>query len=1040
MDGRITATSGSGSTTDKFSAVGIQAKENITLGDMGAMSQISATTNGMDAYGFHAGEESSSSEHSSITLGKMAGGISASAATGTVAGAKASGSITMGDISGSISATSTGNALAYGLLAEFSLTTGTINGTISAVTAGNTAIALMGGSGITTSIGSTGMIDATATATGGITYALFSGKYSGSSLITENSADNITIHAGASIKGIMELGGSGGEGSADTITLLSGTADNAGLFDYTVQTTPKNAQSGSFVAMNVGRADNNANWTISTEKAAALVNRLNVAYGSAVTLTGNSQILREGAVVNNMGTLAGNGTLTIAEGMTLLNGTLVQNAEGTALETGFDGLNMNLDLAQNATIGSTVFNATDAAWVVSIDQIRQGIKDMYSSKVADFNLDDYRLSYRLQGQVFLGEGAPIIVKPGESIYVGEGSKIIIGENLPEHGIVLEGGEADLSQSDAVISSDSVSGASGQLTLAGSQTLNWEKSGTAGYNASAANGGSFENLNVTAQDGTVIASGAYKARNIAITNNATLVLDGKDASLGVEGGTITLGREFTHPAIPGHLVLNGSTVLSNVETNNGSSISGSGTFKGNVHYYGSEIVIGSGSSAGYHNYEGGLQAWNTVQEFTFFVNGTTAADATHTGADTYSQMNVSSQYYVDGAHINVVIGDNMLFSKDQSFSLSLVNIDPDTVIDDDGSLWDITSIDPTLKGNTDLVTDTEFVVSDDGLHLLFNGKINMDAVKALRGQEASHIANTLWSSTRVVNSFAHVAASQLDNMGAGRRNVWFSGLGDFMNMSCSSGGGFDYKGGGYALGIDYAMEKNWTTGLAFGQTFGSFHSDDKQFKADQDGLMMALYQRYHHELNTKHSLDIDGYFTYGRVDNDADGTLGDSSTTASWNDDVYGFGLKGSWNISLSKTDVLRPFAGIEFLRGAQGSFGEQSGAGTAYYRNGSIQNWSIPVGVTWQKQIAVGRGQYILPRITAAYSGDIARRNASVQTDAFGQPFRTEGCNPGRHALLLDAGLNWQFSKDWSAGAFYHLECRSDMTNQSVNASVHYSF
>ena len=67
------------------------------------------------------------------------------------------------------------------------------------------------------------------------------------------------------------------------------------------------------------------------------------------------------------------------------------------------------------------------------------------------------------------------------------------------------------------------------------------------------------------------------------------------------------------------------------------------------------------------------------------------------------MNVSSSYHVDGAHVNVVIGDNLLFSKEQSFSLSLVNLDPDTVIDPDGSLWDLTGIDPTLKGRTDLVT-------------------------------------------------------------------------------------------------------------------------------------------------------------------------------------------------------------------------------------------------------------------------------------------------------------------------------------------------
>lgn len=298
----------------------------------------------------------------------------------------------MGDISGAISAASTGNAAAHGLLAEFSLTTGTINGTVSATTAGGTAAALMGGAGITTTIGSTGMVEAAATGDGGTAYALYSGSYTNSDFSTENTADNITVHAGASITGIWELGGSGKESSVDTITLLSGTGSDPGLFDYTVRTTVNTNKSDtathhSSVTLNAGSADNKANWTISTEKAAGLVNRFNVAYGSNVTLTGDSQILRDGALVNNLGTLSGTGTLTIAKDMTLISGTLVQNAAGTALEVGTNGLDINLDLAENATVGTTVLNTTDTAWVVTLDQIRQGIKDMYTPKVGGFDLD-----------------------------------------------------------------------------------------------------------------------------------------------------------------------------------------------------------------------------------------------------------------------------------------------------------------------------------------------------------------------------------------------------------------------------------------------------------------------------------------------------------------------------------------------------------------------------------------------------------------------------------------------------------------------------
>lgn len=113
-------------------------------------------------------------------------------------GARSTGSLSVGNVSGFISASSTGAAEAYGLLAEFSLTTGTINGTVSAATAGSTAAALMGGAGITTTIGSTGVIEATATGNEATGYALYSGSNTGSGFSTENTADNVTVHAGAS--------------------------------------------------------------------------------------------------------------------------------------------------------------------------------------------------------------------------------------------------------------------------------------------------------------------------------------------------------------------------------------------------------------------------------------------------------------------------------------------------------------------------------------------------------------------------------------------------------------------------------------------------------------------------------------------------------------------------------------------------------------------------------------------------------------------------------------------------------------------------
>lgn len=120
LDGQITAASGSNDESEDFSAIGIEARENITLGDMGATEALPPRTNGMDAYGLFAGEEGGYQTHSNITIGNVGGAIRAEAMAGTARGARSTGSLSVGNVSGFISASSTGAAEAYGLLAEFS--------------------------------------------------------------------------------------------------------------------------------------------------------------------------------------------------------------------------------------------------------------------------------------------------------------------------------------------------------------------------------------------------------------------------------------------------------------------------------------------------------------------------------------------------------------------------------------------------------------------------------------------------------------------------------------------------------------------------------------------------------------------------------------------------------------------------------------------------------------------------------------------------------------------------------------------------------
>ena len=147
--------------------------------------------------------------------------------------------------------------------------------------------------------------------------------------------------------------------------------------------------------------------------------------------------------------------------------------------------------------------------------------------------------------------------------------------------------------------------------------------------------------------------------------------------------------------------------------------------------------------------------------------------------------------------------------------------------------------------------------------------------------------------------------------------------------------------------------------------------------------------------------------------------------ASWDDNVYAFGLLANWDIAASDTFTVSPYTGITYMYGTQGLIEETFDGGSRSFGNGGLQSWSVPVGVTLKSVCALSNGQALLPELSVAYVGDIARRNPYTRTWAAGQSV---------------TGLGWQINRNWQTGAWYTLEVRNGQTNQSVNLNASCSF
>lgn len=514
-----------------------------------------------------------------------------------------------------------------------------------------------------------------------------------------------------------------------------------------------------------------------------------------------------------------------------------------------------------------------------------------------------------------------------------------------------------------------------------------------------------------------------------------------------------------------LSLLGNYGTMNVPVENSGTVLGSGTFLdymakgGSVTYVGTPmfedgVLSSTASQAGVMN--AGIFQAEAGTSLVFFVDGDVAATQENDGSGTYSNIVVDDGGLTADAGISaeLVLGSGAfkraMARADKAIPLQLVTEQADAA--------DAAATDRTLDLNMTYQVSGEhaelFSVDENGILRLV---LAPDAVAAATVHGASDVLNTLWTSTGMVQDFARKAlmtqtparlSFAQPRHPEGSEHVtgidlWGSGLGYFSNMGGAQG--FDFNSGGYAVGCDAELLRESTqsarVGLAFGQSFGTFKSDIGS-KVDQEALMFALYGGAERKLSDRTSLYLGAYAAYGRVDNDARTRFMEGSAGyADWDDDVWSFGLQAELNFKVSDYFTVSPFTGIDYVYGSHGSFLEDFGDGLRRsYSSGSMQVWRVPVGVRLSTMVELGGNQVLLPELSVAYVGDVSRSNPHATVDVAGSKARVHGSNPGRSALMLQAGATWIINDRWSTGAAYHLEARSGQTAQGLNAYVRYRF
>ncbi len=624
----------------------------------------------------------------------------------------------------------------------------------------------------------------------------------------------------------------------------------------------------------------------------------------------------------------------------------------------------------------------------------------------------------------------------------------------------------------------VTGEEQVLQITSSQDVNYSVAGTASSETPQVMGkGATIVVSASAEEpGTgadvVRLNGDYYNCDIRVENGTAV--SSADTTLGARGMTVTLGAEDDASGSRSATLINQGTVAGDMVMHGGSEVINSGRVAGDVEVndesqllsqgatYDGEVVISEkalakgtaefnvvtlkgaayvGNSPGYWS----VSAINFHEgaNITFCIDGFQAATPTHygEGTGTYSQLHVEDTLTFTGSSaptVTLEIGAGIVKGGLGEKTITLMTFGSSALASLDAAKLQEMFATPELTGRTDLLGEHD--IEWNGSTLMMTLEVSPAAVAALFGGDGSAIANTLWSSTSAVRSFARVATAQLATppVEVGGVTVWGSALGDYVSMS-----GFRSNAHGYAVGADKQFCPHVRTGIALGQMFGDFTADRGLASVEQDSVMVGLYSEYLRELDKTNIISFTSYAAYGRVENDADTRVGGSAElpgTASWDDDVFSLGTRIEWNIRMTEKTSLTPFIGMEYLYGSQENFTERFAGESRQYSDGSMQVWRMPVGITARTVVELGDGQSLLPELTLAYVGDVARKDPHVRSSVYGISSCSEGTKPGRSAFMMNVGANWMISRDWSVGASYNLETRSHEVSQEANISVRYTF
>ncbi len=739
--------------------------------------------------------------------------------------------------------------------------------------------------------------------------------------------------------------------------------------------------------------------------------------------------------------------------------------EGTSKHTGAGkDSGAELGFKEDASVGTITTKDEDGNTV--INEVSK-IDVVHVAEGADVTVSN--MNMHSTHALTVNEGATITLD-GVNLHVGGTTDINLTKEVEmkvydEEGKVI-GTETQKVETDSHLTTDTVI-SNATLVISGGSEVKFEKIDNENHDTTFGSTTIKESV-VEIEKGSVLGDNAGHMQNIAFTgksevansgtvNNATFTEQSQVTNTGtVNNATFTEQSQVTNTGTVNNAKFESGAMLSNnngsiedVVFSNGSHLKGKGNAK-KVHIdKDSKLTVGS--SPGVLN-ASDLNVDGTT-EFFFITNsadwdtGKITADE-NTGA--ISQLKVDQAVTLNGA-VQFVYQTK----EENGEYVTLTGADAEAARREVGSKITEDTVIKFVTGNLDELTlGSGFDVIEETLPILTGG-LDWDyatlfsdgtiTVVSEMLEEPSRIANTLVSAGDTVLSFGRLAGGQAMLREAGSTRAWASAIANFGSVD---GGkktnGYDSDSWGAAVGVDHAFAKNTVVGVAIARTYGENTPENgtayyEAGSIDQDATMVGLYTM--HQFRTKglmNDVKLNAFAAYGWFTNESSRNAIKSGheATAEWDSNAWVLSASLSRDITTDDGLVVSPYVGVEYTKATMDDATEKGRSYSAEYSaDQDYSKLSVKVGVNVSKSF----GSFT-PYAGIAYINDVSRKAAEVTATGKRATITGKSALPGRDALQLKVGANWQLTESMDLNAGYTAELRDKATEQSANVGIGIKF